>query len=446
VLRDIALINPRSREDRTARTRVTFVRMPDISEASWRFRAAEVRPWAEVSKGFTPFSDGDVLFAKITPCMENGKAAVAVGLENGCGAGTTELHVIRPLGGISPFYLYHYLHQESYRRRAAGSMTGAVGQARVPVAFVEETEIPLPPLAEQPRIVGKLEEALGKVDASKQRLEKVAVSLKRFRRAVLAAACSGRLTEDFNGGYGGELPESWRFAPVEELIADGGLFDGPFGSSLKSSDYVESGVRVIRLENIGHLRFVGEKRTFISSEKYASLKRHTVGGGDIIFSSFIDEEIRACILPALSTKAIAKADCFCIRPDESRVDPRYLVLQLVSRESYDALLDEVHGVTRPRINTRQLRKLRVRVCPVPEQRAIVARVEALYKLVDQVEARYIAATETMEQLTQSILAKAFSGELVPQNPKDEPATALLERILANRGTRSNAGKGVAIKG
>ena len=96
--------------------------------------------------------------------------------------------------------------------------------------------------------------------------------------------------------------------------------DGPFGSNLKSSDYTDSGVRVVRLENIGQLRFIGEKETFVSRDNYEALNKHTVGEGDIIFASFIAEEIRACVLPKFSTKAIAKADCFCLRPKIDLVD------------------------------------------------------------------------------------------------------------------------------
>ncbi len=87
--------------------------MPCVSESSPDFDRSNERPLAEVRKGYTHFADGDVLFAKITPCMENGKGAVATGLKNGLGCGTTELHVIRPRGGIDPHYVYRFLQQES---------------------------------------------------------------------------------------------------------------------------------------------------------------------------------------------------------------------------------------------------------------------------------------------------------------------------------------------
>src|SRR5690348_15096059 len=121
-----------------------------------------------------------------------------------------------------------------------------------------------------------------------------------------------------------DLPEGWIKARLEEVLLPGGLFDGPFGSNLKTSAYVGSGVRVIRLENLGNLYFNEQKRTFISPQKYESLKKHRVNEGDIIFGSFMDGNTRVCVLPALDTPAIAKADCFCIRPRADVVDRRFL--------------------------------------------------------------------------------------------------------------------------
>jgi type I restriction enzyme S subunit len=195
-------------------------------------------------------------------------------------------------------------------------------------------------------------------------------------------------------------------------------------------------VRVIRLENIGQLRFIEEKHCYISEAKYASLTRHTVSEHDIIFASFISDEVRACVLPRLATKAIAKADCFCLRPKDDRVDRRYLALQLVSHETHDAFIGDVHGATRPRINLTQLKQLKVRICPVEEQREIVRRVDVMFALVGRIEAQVRASTSRVNHLPQTILARAFRGELVPTEAElaaaegrdYEPADRLLARI------------------
>lgn len=209
----------------------------------------------------------------------------------------------------------------------------------------------------------------------------------------------------------GDLPDGWARVPLDQVLQDGGLFDGPFGSNLKTSDYREAGIRVIRLENLANLRFVEEKRTFISPEKYQALATHAVGAGDILFGSFVDGDVRVCLLPELDTKAIAKADCFCIRPDDRAVDRKYLVYQLAQGRVRDELLDDVHGATRPRITTRQLRQLNVLVCPVPEQRRIVAKLEEVLGKVDECKERLERVPVLLRRFRQSVLAAACSGRL-----------------------------------
>jgi len=395
-----------------------------------------------------PFFQGKTEFGEIYPrpakyCSMPSKVAAAgdilisvrapVGPTNLCqeksciGRG---LAAIRPLGEIPSLYLLYYLRsiEDWLSRQGTGSTFTAISKTDL-----EQLTIQLAPLGEQQRIVKKLEILLGKVDACQKRLTKIPVILKRFRQSVLAAACSGRLTADWRKDNGdGELPVGWQWMSLEGLLPPGGIFDGPFGSNLKTSDYTDSGVRVVRLENVGHLRFIIEKETYISRKKYTTLKKHTVQEGDIIFASFIDDEIRACLLPKLETSAIAKADCFCLRPRTDLVDRQFLTYQLVSKESYNQLIEDVHGATRPRINTTELRKLEVRICPIPEQQEIVRRVEALFALADQIEARYTKAKAHVDKLIQSILAKAFRGDLVPQDPHDEPATVLLARIKESK--------------
>ena len=157
------------------------------------------------------------------------------------------------------------------------------------------------------------------------------------------------------------------------------LFDGPFGSNLKTDDYTDSGTRVVRLENIGHRRFISEKATYISAAKAAGLARHRLLPGDVLFSSFVDEVVRVCLFPDdLPTPAINKADCFCIRVDPRIALPEFVALRLATSETYTALRELVHGATRPRIGLTALKNYRVDVPPLPEQRRIVARIEALF--------------------------------------------------------------------
>ena len=254
-----------------------------------------------------------------------------------------------------------------------------------------------------------------------------------------------------------ELAEGWTSVPLNELIEPGGIFDGPFGSSLKTADYTESGVRVIRLENLANMRFVEEKRTYISKSKYADLQRHTVFEADILFGSFIDGATRVCQLPALPTLAIAKADCFTIRPRKELIDPRLLVYQLGTNEARDALAGEIHGATRPRINTQQLRGFSVALPPMPEQCRIVAKVDELLAQLSAAR-EYIRRTADLvglrvesgpSRIEAAILSKAFSAELVPTEAElaraegrdYETAEQLLARFRSVAGNKETNGAG-----
>lgn len=285
--------------------------------------------------------------------------------------------------------------------------------------------VPIAPLAEQKRIVAKLDEAFKHLETLKAKLERIPELLKKFRQTVLTHAVTGRLTEEWRKGK--EL-EEWKEVSLSQLLGKRGIFDGPFGSNLKTADYTDEGIRVIRLENIEHLGFVDGKESFISEEKYQTLLQHTVGEGDILFSSFISENIRVCILPALPTRAIAKADCFCIRPNLSQVNKKFLLYCLASSTSYCKLVKEIHGSTRPRVNTSQLKALTIPLPPLSEQELIVEIIEQVFLSADKLKTRYELLIEKIDKLPKALLTKAFRGELVPQEESDKSAIELLERI------------------
>lgn len=211
-----------------------------------------------------------------------------------------------------------------------------------------------------------------------------------------------------------ELPEGWASARLNDLLEPGGLFDGPFGSSLKSSDYTDAGVRVIRLENLANLRFVEDKETFVSEAKYKTLTKHTVVSGDIMVGSFVDGAVRVCVLPELRTKAIAKADCFTVRTRQDAAERRFIAFQLGTVAIRDAFVGDIHGATRPRITTKQLRDCELAVAPLPEQRRIVTQVEALLEQVKRAKGRLDRVPLILKRFRQAVLAAACSGELTKE--------------------------------
>lgn len=147
-LGDCCIINPKKGDDKrlTQDLMVSFVPMPSVSEKG-EINASDTKLYDEVKSGFTYFAEQDVLFAKITPCMENGKGAVAKGLCNGIGFGSTEFHVLRPIEGVSnPYWIYTVTAFNRFRVDAANNMTGSAGQRRVPASFLEAYKVSVPPI------------------------------------------------------------------------------------------------------------------------------------------------------------------------------------------------------------------------------------------------------------------------------------------------------------
>lgn len=148
-------------------TVVSFVEMASVSNDGFIFHK-EDKILSELKKGsYTYFAENDILIAKITPCMENGKCAVAENLTNGIGMGSSEFHVLRTTEKIINKYLFAYLNREAIRIEAAKRMTGASGHRRVPISFYEDLQIPLPSLTEQQKIVSQVQALEQKISAAK---------------------------------------------------------------------------------------------------------------------------------------------------------------------------------------------------------------------------------------------------------------------------------------
>jgi type I restriction enzyme S subunit len=194
------------------------------------------------------------------------------------------------------------------------------------------------------------------------------------------------------------------------------------------------------LENIGYGCFIDEKQSFVSEAKYQEIKRHTVVLGDIVFSSFVTDAIRSALVPSHIAFAVNKADCFGVRFLGTTINQKFVQLFFNSRNAFKQVESMIHGVGRPRINTSQLKEIIVPICSRNEQDLIVERVESAFSEIDALEAAIDGDLLRLASLRQSILKSAFSGRLVAQDPQDEPAAVLLERIKAGKQQPENRQK------
>ena len=193
-LHEIAEINPRLDKSVYADDlTVSFVPMPAVEAGTGVMDVSQIRPLHEVKKGYTHFQESDVLFAKITPCMENGKMAVVPPLRNKLGFGSTEFHVLRTSNQASEQYIFYFVSSEKFRRNAEHNMTGAVGQRRVPATWLANEHVPLPPLPEQRIIVARIEKSLSQITRLLKETDAQLIKTKSLRQSILKQAFSGQL-------------------------------------------------------------------------------------------------------------------------------------------------------------------------------------------------------------------------------------------------------------
>lgn len=206
-LKDVCTVNPPKAnfKDLADDIRVTFIPMTVVSEVTGTIVDPVSRSLGDVKKGYTSFCEGDVLFAKITPCMENGKSAVVGKLVNNIGYGSTEFYVLRCSKKLYNLYLYHLVRNQSFRSEAKSVMAGAVGQQRVPKSFLEEYSLYLPSLPEQQEIVRILDSLFEKEQKAKE-LYDVIEKIDLMKKSILARAFRGELgTNDPNEASALEL-------------------------------------------------------------------------------------------------------------------------------------------------------------------------------------------------------------------------------------------------
>lgn len=421
---NIALFNPKTVANDSLNA--AFAPMQFLGKRYRDRMTFEERPWGELKKAYVHFQTNDVIVAKVTPCFENGKAGIAPLLPNGIGAGSSEFCVFRPAEGIDERYLLAWLSTEDFRRRATVAMTGSVGLKRVPKEVFLSEQIPLAPASEQKRIADKLDTVLTRVDAVNTRLARVVSILKCFRQSVLTAATSGRLTEDWRNGK----PTDWT-----AMRADVACDKVQSGGTPKVG-FADAGVPFLKVYNIVDQRIDFDyKPQFVTNEVQGSeLRKSQVQPDDVLMNIVGPPLGKVAIVPRDHPAWNINQAITLFRPS-ARVSAPWIYIVLCEGAPIREIMNSTKGsVGQVNISLSQCRAFEFPVPSTDEQIEIVRRVETLFAFADRLEARLQVAQTATDRLTPSLLAKAFRGELVPQDPNDEPASELLQRLTASKPT------------
>ncbi len=397
-------------------------------------------------------------------------------------------HVLRGERGILNRFILYQLNTVDYRDFVSGTTRLKLAQA--PMRLIP---ILVAPFAEQHRIVAEIEKQFTRLDAAVASLRRVQANLKRYRAAVLKAACEGRLVETeaalaraeqrpyepaaellqrilrerrarweadqlakmqaagkppkddkWKAKYDEpaapdtsalpELPEGWTWATVEQTASHQprSIQSGPFGSSLLHSEFTDTGILAIGIDNVLEGRFSKGKENRISPEKFEELKKFAARPLDVLITVMATVG-RCCVLPADIEPAIITKHCYRISPNLDFIKPHYLMVAFWGGEVVRGqIFGQIRGQTRPGINGQILKSVAVPIPPLAEQQRIVEEVERRLSIIDRLEKNLDDSLQRAETLRQKVLQDAFIGKLVQQDPQDEPASKLLERIKTER--------------
>jgi type I restriction enzyme S subunit len=401
-LDEVCIINPRRpRILREPNKPTTFIPMSAVDDETGTITAAEVRPFKQVSKGYTYFEENDILFAKITPCMENGKAAIARGLIERIGFGSTEFHVLRPKPIVLPEWVWLFVRRERFREDAKKFFRGGVGQQRVPQEFLEQYLIPLPPLEEQKRIVARIEELMTRI--------KEARKLRQESKEKAELLWQSALAETFPKP-GTQLPNSWKWVRLSEIT-----------KGLESGKRPKGGVKKITngIPSIGgeHITWDGgfdfSKIRYVSKEFYCSLRKGKINKGDILIvkdgattgkTAYVSETFPfkdACI----------NEHVYILRVNENLSISRFVFLFLISPVGQSQIKKTFHGAAQGGINSEFINQVEIPLPPLEEQKRIVAHLQALQEKIKSLKESQTHTETKLKELENSILDKAFKGEL-----------------------------------
>lgn len=467
---EVAEVNPKlDKRSINDDLEVSFVSMPSVEAETGVIDVSNTRRFAEVKKGYTGFMEGDVLFAKITPCMENGKMALVPALKNNLGFGSTEFHVFRVGQNLEKKFLYYYVSSKQVRFDAEHNMTGAVGQKRVPTSYISDYQIPVPPLEQQKLIVTKIEELFSELDSGIASLKTAQEQLKIYRQVLLKHAFEGKLTEQWRKENAGKLEtpeqllariqteretryqqqlEEWKQAvkdweakgkegkkpgkpvslkkltPIEEsdnfsslpacwnTVKVGELVAVGTGVTPKKSNasFYDNGTIAWVTSGALNESFVRQASEYVTEETLAKTSLRLYSPNTLLIALYGEGKTRGkcseLLINATTNQAIAALETSYL-PNDTRQ-----FMKLFFFKNYQDMRKLSSGGVQPNLNLGIIENMPIPFCSLAEQQEIVSQLEEKLSIIEQNEKEIESALAKAELLRQSIFKKAFSGQII----------------------------------
>lgn len=410
------------------------------------------------------FKAGDVLYGKLRPYLNK------VAMPDFGGICSTDILVFHRNEGVDPRFLYYRLLSRDFVQYASENVSG-VQHPRTDFDSISKFEVSLPPLAEQRRIVQKIGNLYAQLDIVQAALTSAGNGVDRapgsfidsYMREVSSAKAPGQQTSGSTkqleslisrrrndweraklGAYKEptspdicslpDLPDGWIWASPEQISSAErySLAIGPFGSNLLTSDYRNNGVPLVFVRNIRSCQFTGPGVKYISEEKAKELSAHLVSPGDILITKMGDPPGDACLYPEWAKPAVITSDCIKWTLNPNIINKQFFVHAFRSKVVKDQIVKITRGVAQQKISLERFKKIGIPFPPLQHQSLISAKIDTSLNALNSMKASISISKGELESLKARILRDAFEGKLVPQDPNDEPASALLERIRAER--------------
>ena len=413
-------INPKVTADNAALA--SFVPMERIESGMTGRFTFEIQSWEKARKNHTQFADGDVAFAKISPCFENQKSMIVQGLKNGIGGGTTELIILRQ-AYMNQKYTFLLISTEDFVSQGKATYSGTVGQQRISMDFVREYPVPVPPLPEQHRIVNCIESLFAKLDEAKEKAQAVVDGFELRKSAILHKAFTGELTERWRKEYGVGL-DSWETKTSKELFEY-----VTSGSRGWAQYYSETGAVFVRMGNLGHgtieLDFSNIQHVCLPDK--AEGQRSRLQNNDILISITADVGMVG-LVREMDFEAYINQHIALARPNNEN-DPEFIAWYLVSDVGLRQMQGKQRGATKVGLGLDDIRSLQLSMPKISEQKKVVAVLNKLMNKEQQAKEAAEAVLSQIDTMKKAILARAFRGELGTNDPAEESSVELLREVL-----------------
>ena len=386
---------------------ITYTPMECVKNGFFENRTAS---YDSLATSLTPFQEGDIVMAKVTPCFENGNIAVMSNLSSGFGLGSSELFVFRPFL-IDTRYFFYWLQNNGFIHRACSTMTGTGGLKRVSPYFVRNCEIHLPPATDQHRIAAYLDIQCAKINAVLEQTRNSIEEYKKLKQAVITQAVTkgirpGRKMKDSGIEWIGEVPEEWTVVRLKYLMKE--IVDCPHETPIYSSD---GEFYVIRTADQDYANLREDRNMFrLEKDEYINrIRRLSLEKDDIVYGREGERWGLACLVPQ-SNKYCLGQRMMQFRCNQSIVSPLFAVYALSSTHIRRQGEIDTFGSTSPHVNISTIRNYRIPMPPFEEQMEIETFISEKFGILNTIIARKEHCLNELESYKKSLIYECVTGK------------------------------------